>query len=331
MSTRRIAGVEIVEVGLGCMSLSHAYGPPTEPAAAIRLLQAALDLGYTLLDTASLYGGGANEALVGQALKGRRNGVFLATKGGLAISAEGKREINGRPETLKANCDESLKRLQTDVVDLYYQHRLDPKVPIEDSVGAMADLVEAGKVKAIGLSEVSAATLRRAHAVHPIAALQSEYSLWTRNAEVAALAACREIGAAYVAFSPVARGFLAGSVRDVETLAPGDIRRAMPRFQGEAFRHNLTLLPGYEAVAREVGCTMGQLALAWLLTVDEIIVPIPGTTRTTHLAENLGAAGRRLSPEVMARLDALINPRTVEGPRYNAASQADIDTEELVP
>jgi aryl-alcohol dehydrogenase-like predicted oxidoreductase len=331
MQTRRIAGAQVVEVGLGCMSLSHAYGPPTDHDAAIRVLQASLDLGYTFLDTASLYGGGKNESLVGEALGDRRDSYFLATKGGLVVNAEGKREINGRPETLKANCEESLQRLRTDCVDLYYQHRLDRKVPIEESVGAMADLVRAGKVKAIGLSEISAATLRRAHGVHPIAALQSEYSLWTRNAEVAALAACRELGVTYVPFSPVARGFLAGGLYDVEALAPGDIRKAMPRFQGEAFRHNLTLLPAYQAIAREAGCTMGQLALAWLLTKDDTVVPIPGTTRLDHLEENLGAAGMRLSPEVMARLEALINPKTVEGPRYNAATQVDIDTEELVP
>jgi aryl-alcohol dehydrogenase-like predicted oxidoreductase len=319
----------VVEVGLGCMGLSHAYGAPTEAAAAVRLLQAALDLGYTLLDTANLYGGGANEALVGAALKDRRDRCFLATKGGLVLNAEGKRVVDGRPEVLRQNCDDSLKRLQTDAVDLYYLHRLDPKVPIEESVGGLADLVRAGKVKALGLSEVSAATLRRACAVHPIAALQSEYSLWTRNAEAGALDACRELGVAYVAFSPVARGFLAGGVHDMGALPPRDIRHAMPRFQGEAFRHNLTLLPPYEAIAHEVGCTPAQLALAWLLTRDEIIVPIPGTTRLDHLEENLGAAGLRLTPETMRRLDSLINPKTVVGARYDAVAQAGIDTEEL--
>jgi aryl-alcohol dehydrogenase-like predicted oxidoreductase len=329
MKTRRIAGAEVVEIGLGCMSLSHAYGDPTEPETAVRVLQASLDLGYTFLDTASLYGGGANETLVGRALKHRRGDYFLATKGGLVMTPEGKRVVNGRPETLRQNCDESLKRLQTEAVDLYYLHRMDPNVPIEESVGALAELVQAGKVKAIGLSEVSGATLRRAHAIHPIAALQSEYSLWTRNAEAGSLAACRELGTTYVAFSPVARGFLCGAVRDMSALPPKDIRHAMPRFQGEAFQHNLALLPGYEAVARDVGCTMGQLALAWLLTKDETIIPIPGTTRLDHLEENLGATGLRLTPEVMGRLDALINPRTVDGPRYNAAAQADVDTEEL--
>ena len=329
MKTRRIAGTEVAEIGLGCMSLSHAYGPPTDKAQATRVLQAALDLGYTFLDTAALYGGGANETLIGEALGDRRGSYFLATKGGLTFNAEGKRVISGTAQTLRSNCDESLQRLKTDYVDLYYQHRLDPAVPIEESVGAMADLVKAGKVKAIGLSEVSAATLRRAHAVHPIAALQSEYSLWTRNAEVGALAACRELGVTYVPFSPVARGFLAGGLYDVEALAPGDIRKAMPRFQGEAFQQNLTLLPQYQAIAAEAGCTMSQLALAWLLTVDETVIPIPGTTRLDHLEENLGAAGMRLSAGVMAKLDALINPKTVAGPRYNAAAQADIDTEEL--
>ena len=331
MKTRSIAGAQVVEIGLGCMGISHGYGTPLDPEAGARLLLKALDLGYTFIDTAAVYGAGANETLIGQTLKDHRDRYFLATKGGLALNDQGKRVISGRPETLRANCDDSLKRLKTDVVDLYYLHRLDKAVPVEDSVGALAELVKAGKVKAIGLSEVSAATLRRAHAVHPIAALQSEYSLWTRNAEAGSLAACRELGVTYVAFSPVARGFLAGGVRDMAAFPQGDLRQTMPRFMGGAFRHNLALLPAYEAIARDAGCTPAQLALAWLLTVDETIIPIPGTARIDHLQENLGAAGLRLSPEVMGRLDALINRKTVEGGRYNASTQADIDTEELAP
>jgi aryl-alcohol dehydrogenase-like predicted oxidoreductase len=328
LATRRIAGTEVVEVGLGCMSLSHAYGEPTRPEQAKAVLHAALDLGYSFLDTAGLYGAGANEALIGETLQARRDDYFLASKGGLAVVG-GKRAITGRPEVLRRNCDDSLKRLRTECIDLYYLHRMDPDVPIEESVGAMGDLVRAGKIKAVGLSEVSAATLRRAHREHPVAALQSEYSLWTRNAEVAALAACRELGVTYVAFSPLARGFLAGAVRDMAAFPAGDIRQAMPRFQGAAFQHNLKLLPEVEAVARDAGCSMAQLALAWLLTKDATIIPIPGTTRPDHLGENLGAAGVRLPTEAMERLEELINPKTVEGPRYNEAAQADVDTEEL--
>lgn len=328
MSTRRIAEAEVAEIGLGCMNLSHAYGVPPDAETAERLLLRALDLGYTHFDTATLYGGGRNETLVGRTFKGRRDQIHLASKGLLAL-ADGKRVLDGRPEVLKRQCDESLQRLQTDVIDLYYLHRLDPSVPIEESVGGLADCVQAGKIRAIGLSEMSAATLRRAHATHPIAAMQSEYSLWTRNPEVAVLDACRELGVAFVAFSPLARGFLTGEVREIDSLPANDLRRFMPRFLGPAFEHNLALLEPYAEVAREVGCTMGQLALAWLLTKDEIIVPIPGTTRLDHLEENFGTVGLRLEPAVMQRLDQIINPRTVEGPRYSAAAQADIDTEEL--
>jgi aryl-alcohol dehydrogenase-like predicted oxidoreductase len=242
---------------------------------------------------------------------------------------DGKRVIDGRPQTLKRTCDEALQRLQTEVIDLYYLHRWDKQVPIEDSVGALSDLVRAGKVRAIGLSEVSAATLRRAHAVHPITAVQSEYSLWTRNPEIAVLAACKELGAAFVAFSPLARAFLTGTLRDVSTLEPKDIRLAMPRFQGENFAANLRLLDAYLALARDAGCTPGQLALAWLLAKDTHIVPIPGTRNIAHLEENVAAAEVRLSADVIARADALINARTVAGARYTAATLTEIDTEEF--
>jgi aryl-alcohol dehydrogenase-like predicted oxidoreductase len=315
-------------IGLGCMCLSHAYGTPPPPEQAARVLLGALDLGYTHLDTAALYGFGANEKLLGQTLKGRRADYFLATKGGM-FGLDGKRVIDGRPETVRRNLEDSLRHLQTDVIDLYYLHRWDKNVPIEDSVGEVARMVAEGKVKAIGLCEVSAPTIRKAHAVHPIAALQTEYSLWTRNPEVAVLAACRELNITFVAFSPLGRGFLTGELRDVSGLPPRDIRLAMPRFQGDNFARNLRLLDGLAAVARESGCTMGQTALAWLLAQGPHILPIPGTTRLDHLEENLRAESVRLTPDAIAALNALINPTTVSGARYNAAVQAEIDTEEI--
>ncbi len=328
MKTRRIGPFEVAEIGLGCMNLSHAYGSPPPEAEAERLLLRALDLGVNFFDTAALYGFGANETLLGRVLKPHRQRIVLASKCGMT-GVDGRRVIDGRPQTLKRTCDEALRRLQTEVIDLYYLHRWDKQVPIEDSVGALSDLVRAGKVRAIGLSEVSAATLRRAHAVHPIAAVQSEYSLWTRNPEIAVLAACKELGAAFVAFSPLARAFLTGTLRDVSTLEPKDIRLAMPRFQKENFAANLRLLDAYVALAREAGCTPGQLALAWLLAKDTHIVPIPGTRNIAHLEENVAAAEVRLSADVFARADALINVRTVSGARYTAATLTEIDTEEF--
>ena len=328
MQTRRIGPFEVGAIGLGCMNLSHAYGAPPPPDVAEALLLKALDLGVTLFDTAALYGFGANESLLGRVLAPHRGQITLASKCGMT-GVEGVRVIDGRPETLRRTCEESLQRLRTDVIDLYYLHRWDRKVPIEDSVGALAHLVRAGKVRAIGLSEVSAATLRRAHAVHPISALQNEYSPWSRNVEIAALEACRELGVALVAFSPVARGFLSGRLRDVSGFDARDIRRAMPRFQGENFSANLRLLDGYTAIAAEAGCTPAQLALAWLLARGPHIVPIPGTTNAAHLAENLGAADVALAPAIVDRLDALVNRHTVAGPRYNAGTQAEIDTEEF--
>ena len=328
MQTRRIGPFEVGAIGLGCMNLSHAYGAPPSPAAAEALLLKALDLGVNLFDTAALYGFGANESLLGRVLAPHRARFTLASKCGMT-GVDGVRVIDGRPETLRRTCEESLQRLRTDVIDLYYLHRFDRKVPIEDSVGALAHLVRAGKVRAIGLSEVSAATLRRAHAVHPISALQNEYSPWSRNVEIAALEACRELGVALVAFSPVARGFLSGRLRDVSGFDARDIRRAMPRFQGENFSANLRLLDGYTALAAEAGCTPAQLALAWLLARGPHIVPIPGTTNAAHLAENLGAADVALAPAIVDRLDALVNRHTVAGPRYNAGTQAEIDTEEF--
>lgn len=328
MKTRRIGPFEVSCLGLGCMNLSHAYGTPPPAEDAEALLREALDLGVTLFDTAALYGFGSNEELVGRALAPHRSRFTLASKCGLH-GLDGKRVVDGRPQTLKWSVEQSLKRLRTDVIDLLYLHRWDKAVPIEDSVGAMADLVREGKVRALGLSEVSAATLRRAHAVHPIVALQTEYSLWTRNPEIAVLEACREIGAAFVAFSPLGRGFLAGTLRDVATLEPKDLRRNLPRFEPATYTKNLALLDGCAAIAREVGATPAQLALAWLLARGEHVIPIPGTTSPAHLRENLGAADLALDAAAVARLDALINQRTVQGARYDAAAQAGVDTEEF--
>ena len=328
MHMRRIGPFEVSAIGLGCMNLSHAYGTPPAPDAGARLLLRALELGVNHFDTAALYGFGANEELVGRVLKPHRARIVLASKCGMT-GVDGKRVIDGRPQTLQRTCEESLRRLQTDVIDLYYLHRWDKKVPIEDSVGALADLVRAGKVRAIGLSEVSAATLRKAHAVHPIAALQNEYSVWTRNPEIAGLDACLVLGVALVAFSPLARGFLTGTLRDVTAFEEKDIRRQMPRFAPDNYAANLRLLDGFGALAREAGCTPAQLALAWLLARGDHVVPIPGTRSTAHLEENVAAADIELPAGLVTRIDALINRQTVAGARYNAATQAEIDTEEF--
>ena len=328
MSFRKIGPFEVAPIGLGCMNLSHAYGQPPAFPEAKALLERALDLGVTLFDTAALYGFGANETLVGEVLAAHRDRFILASKCGMT-GVDGKRVIDGRPTTLKATCDAALKRLQTETIDLYYLHRWDKTVPIEDSVGALAELVQAGKIRAIGLSEVSAATLRRAHAVHPIAALQTEYSLWTRNPEIAVLDACRELGTAFVAFSPVARGFLTDRVLDVANFDAKDIRRAMPRFTSSNYAANLKLLPAVRAVADEVGGTVAQVALAWLLQRGEHIIPIPGTTSLAHLEENMHALDLHLSVAQMQHLETAVNAHTVVGTRYNSATQTEIDTEEF--
>jgi aryl-alcohol dehydrogenase-like predicted oxidoreductase len=333
MQQRQFGPFQTSAIGLGCMNLSHAYGTPPSAEQGERVLLAALDAGVTLFDTAALYGFGANETLVGRVLKPHRNRFTLASKGGMAAvtgdDGVPRRVIDGRPEAIRRNCEDSLKRLQTDVIDLYYLHRWDKKVPIEDSVGAMADLVRAGKVRALGLSEVSAATLRKAHAVHPISALQTEYSLWTRNPEIAVLAACKELGVTFVAFSPVARGFLCDALPDASTLGPKDIRTGMPRFDPSNYAANLKLLPPYKALAREAGCTPAQLALAWLLHQDGGIIPIPGTTSVEHLREDLAAAEVKLSSDIIARAGKLINQQTVHGNRYSQLSRSEVDTEEF--
>ncbi len=328
MQTRLLSGVEVSPIGLGCMCVSHAYGHPPGPEAGAKVLTTALDLGYTHLDTAALYGFGSNETLLGNSLKNRRGEYFLASKCGMFRDAAGKREIDGSPSKIKQTCIESLQRLQTDVIDLYYLHRWDKRIPIEESVGALKELVDEGKIKTIGLSEVSATTLRKAHAVHPIAAVQTEYSLWTRNAETAILDACKELGVTFVAFSPLGRGFLGGDVRELSALPEKDIRLNMPRFKPEHFSQNLGLLDGLAAIARENNCTMAQLSLAWGLSQGDHVVAIPGTTSLDHLQENFWAADLALTPETLERLNALINPNTVSGPRYGAATLPEIDTED---
>jgi len=332
VQNRRLGPFTVTAIGLGCMNVSHAYGVPPTAEQGERVLRAALDAGVTLFDTAALYGFGANETLVGNVLGPHRDEITLCSKGGMA-GAKGddgvvRRAIDGRPETLRQNCEDSLRRLRTDVIDLYYLHRWDKRFPIEESVGVLSQLVAQGKVREIGLSEVSAATIRKAHAVHPIAAVQNEYSLWTRTPEIAAHATCRELGITLVAFSPLGRGFLPGTLHDVATLDAKDIRRAMPRFEPDNYARNLELLPPYRALADEAGCTPAQLALAWLLHQGDDVIPIPGTTSTEHLSENLAASDVRLDAGMLERLDTLINSRTVAGNRYSEQVNREIDSDE---
>ena len=332
LPSRKLGPFDVSAIGLGCMNLSHAYGAPIGAEQGERVLLAALDAGVTLFDTATLYGFGANETLVGKVMKPHRSKYTLASKCGLQgvdVANDGKlvRVMDGRPATIQKTLEDSLRRLQTDVIDLYYLHRWDKSVPIEDSVGALADMVKKGHIRSIGLSEVSAATLRKAHAVHPIAAVQTEYSLWTRNPEIAVLDACAELGAAFVAFSPVARGFLCGNLIDIDTLDAKDIRRAMPRFAPDNYAANLKLLPAYNALAQDIGCSPSQLALAWLLHKAPHIIPIPGTTRVDHLLDDLGAVNFALTADVLAKVEALINQQTVQGARYSPQGTSEVDTE----
>lgn len=329
MKQRQLGPFTVSAVGLGCMNLSHAYGTPPDAQMAARVLLRALDLGYTLLDTAALYGFGANETLLGQTLGSRRGQFVLATKCGMFRNSAGVREIDGRPATLRQSVEDSLARLRVEAIDLCYLHRWDKRIPIEESVGALSEMVTAGKIHAIGLCEVSAQTLARAHRVHQITALQTEYSLWTRNPEIAVLEQCRRLGVGFVAFSPLGRGFLAGGLPDVSVLHAKDIRRQMPRFELANYAANRTLFASFRDLALEVGCTPAQLALAWLLARGPEIIPIPGTTQLAHLEENALAEQIQLSADVVGRLDALINSTTVIGARYNAATQAEIDTEEF--
>jgi aryl-alcohol dehydrogenase-like predicted oxidoreductase len=330
MQKRALGQFQVGRIGLGCMNLDHGYGPAVNEAEGERALLGALDAGYTLMDTATLYGAGLNEERVGRVLRSHRQQITLSSKCGMEITrVDGKpvRVIDGRPDTLMRQCEDSLRRLNTEVIDLYYLHRWDKTVPIEDSVGAMARMVEKGHVRALGLSEVSAATLRRAHAVHPIAAVQTEYSLWSRNAEIAVLGACQQLGVAFVAFSPLARGYLPGLLQDVSTLHAKDIRRTMPRFEPATYARNLELLTPYQQIASQAGCTPAQLALAWLLHKAPHIIPIPGSQRLDHIVENAAADSVQLSTAVMDELDALINQSSVSGERYDAQASGEVDTE----
>jgi aryl-alcohol dehydrogenase-like predicted oxidoreductase len=320
-------GLEVSALGLGCMGMSQNYGA-ADRQESLATIHRALDLGVTFLDTSDVYGAGHNEELVGEAIAGRRDEVQLATKFSLSHTPDGERRIDGRPENVRACAEASLRRLRVDAIDLYYQHRVDPQVPIEDTVGAMAELVAQGKVRHLGLSEASGASIRRAVAVHPIAALQSEWSLWTRDLEAEVLGVAREHGIGIVPFSPLGRGFLTGAITSPDDFAADDFRRNNPRFQGEAFSANLRLVDAVRELAAEKGVSPGQLALAWVLAQGDDVVPIPGTKRRSYLEENVGAAAVELSADDLARLDAIAPPDAAVGARYPDASYAYGDSPE---
>jgi len=324
MDRRRLGtqGLEVSALGLGCMGMSEFYGT-TDEGEAIATIHRALELGIDFLDTADMYGRGGNEKLVGKAIRDRRDGVVLATKFGNVRNDDGSREVRGDAEYVRQACEASLQRLGLEHVDLYYQHRVDRRVPIEETVGAMAELVEAGKVRYLGLSEAAPETVRRAHAVHPISALQSEYSLWTRDPEDGPLATSRELGIGFVAYSPLGRGFLTGQIRSPEDLGEDDFRGRLPRFQGENFQRNLDLVARVEEIAEEKDRTPGQVALAWVLSRGEDVVPIPGTKRRRYLEENAESADIELSEEELDRLEQAFPHGAAAGERYPDMSTID--------
>jgi aryl-alcohol dehydrogenase-like predicted oxidoreductase len=323
-----IAGRELHPVGLGCMNLSWAYGTPPSAEEGAAFLNHALDLGYDHLDTARIYGAGKNEALIGEALKGRRQQFFLASKCGITVDGP-KRGVDCTPDAISAAVETSLGLLGTDHIDLYYMHRFDPKVPIADSVGALARAVEAGKIGAYGVSEWSAAHIAEAHAIHPVGAVQTEYSLWTRNVEIAVLDTCKQLGIPLVAFSPVGRGALGNVLKDPATLEPTDLRVQMPRFNAENWPHNLSLIERMAALAAANGMTAGQLSLAWVLSRGDHVHVIPGTTNRQHLADNFDAGNMVVDQAVLDQADAIINHQTVHGHRYHDAIIPSIDTEDF--
>jgi aryl-alcohol dehydrogenase-like predicted oxidoreductase len=327
LPTRTLGPFEVSAISLGCMNLNHGYSDFPSEAEGIRLLNRALDLGVTMLDTAALYGEGENEKLVGKAVMHRRREFTLASKC-VAAMFDGKRGFDGSPAAIAATLDGALQRLGTDHIDLYYLHRLDRNVPIEESVGALVRAKEAGKIGALGLSEMSAATLRRAAAVHPIAAMQSEYSPAVRNPEVAVLDACRDLGTAFVAFSPVARGLLAGAIQGSD-FPEGDMRRTLPRFNAPALDANAALIARFEALAVDAGLTPAQLALAWVLDQGEHVIALPGTKSIAHLEEDVETLGQTVPADLLAAVSALFPPGALEGARYSAVMQGQVDTELL--
>ena len=329
MEKRILAGRMVRPIGLGCMNLSWAYGDPPPHADKVRLLERALELGYDHLDTANIYGLGRNEELLGEAVMDRRADFFLASKTGIVVREGGARGIDCAPESIAQSIDASLARLKTDHIDLLYMHRFDRTVPIADMVGALARAIEAGKIGSYGVSEWSAAHIREAHAVHPMAAVQTEYSLWTRQPEIAVLETTRELGIAFVAFSPVGRGALGGELGEAPAFGERDIRATMPRFQPEHWRANHALIARLDALAESAGAAPAQLALAWLLAQGPHVHAIPGTTSIAHLEENLATLSLDIPPAVLDEAGALINQATVSGPRYSPAMQASIDTEDF--